>query len=222
MDNFYSSAKIKTALITGRHPYDVVGLYSVFKGIPEIDFYPQHLEDFVSDTVKSYSQYDVIVFYNFHQETPGNEQNWWDRGTKDVLERLGETKQGILLLHHSILAFPKWDFWAELCGIKDRKFSYYVGQDVKIEVVDIEHPITKGLSSWEMVDETYLMKDAEADCNVLLTTDHPKSMKTIAWTKQHKNAKVFCFQSGHDSQAFANKNFRKVIHQGIRWLSEKT
>lgn len=219
MSNFNSSNKIKTALITGRHPYDVLGLYSVFKAIPEIDFYPQHLEDFVSDTGKSYSQYDVIVFYNFHQETPGNEQNWWDKGTKDVLERLGETKQGILLLHHSILAFPKWDFWAELCGIKDRKFGYHAEQNIKIEIANTEHPITRGLSSWEMVDETYTMNNAAEECEVLLVTDHPKSMKTLAWTRQHNNARVFCFQSGHDNRAYANQNFRKVVSQGIKWLA---
>lgn len=219
MGNFYLLDRIKTALVTGRHPYDVPGLYSVFKSIPEIDFYPQHLEDFISDTSKAYSQYDVIVFYNFHQETPGNEQNWWDKGTKNVLEHLGETQQGILLLHHSILAFPKWDFWAELCGIKDRKFGYYVEQNIKIEIANADHPITKGLNSWEMVDETYTMNNAGDECEVLLTTDHPKSMKTIAWTKQYKNARVLCFQSGHDNQAYANQNFRKFISRGIKWLA---
>jgi trehalose utilization protein len=191
----------------------------VFKSIPEIDFYPQHLEDFISDTGKAYSQYDVIVFYNFHQETPGNEQNWWDRGTKDVLERLGETQQGILLLHHAILAFPKWDFWADLCGIKDRKFGYHVGQTLKIDIANADHPITKGLNAWEMVDETYQMNDAGSDCDVLLTTDHPKSMKTIAWTRQFRNAKVLCLQSGHDNQTYADQNFGKVISKGVKWLS---
>jgi trehalose utilization protein len=219
VSNFHDANKIKTAFITGRHPFDIPGLYSVFKSIPEIDFYPQHLEDFISDTGKAYSQYDVIVFYNFHQETPGNEQNWWDRGTKDVLERLGETQQGILLLHHAILAFPKWDFWADLCGIKDRKFGYHVGQTLKIDIANADHPITKGLNAWEMVDETYQMNDAGSDCDVLLTTDHPKSMKTIAWTRQFRNAKVLCLQSGHDNQTYADQNFGKVISKGVKWLS---
>ena len=62
--------KIKTALVTGRHPFDLIGLHAIFKEIPEIDFYPQHTEDFITDTEKAYDKYDVIVFYNFHQETP--------------------------------------------------------------------------------------------------------------------------------------------------------
>jgi len=212
--------KIRTAVVTGRHPYDVLGFYAIFKSVSEIDFYPQHMEDFISDSVATRDQYDVVVFYNFHQETPGNEQNWWDKGMKDALERLGETKQGILILHHAILAFPNWDVWANICGIKDRKFSYHVGQTVKTEIVKPDHPITKGLNSWEMVDETYLMNDAGENSEILLTTDNPKSMKTLAWTRQYKNARVFCYEGGHDNQTYADPNFRKVIANGIKWLAQ--
>jgi len=215
-----ANTKIKTAVVTGRHPYDVPNFYAVFKNIPEIDFYPQHLEDFISDSAANRDQYDVVVFYNFHQETPGNEQNWWEKNMKDSLEHLGETKQGILLLHHAILAFPNWDVWANICGIKERKFSFYVNETVKTEIAKPDHLITKGLGTWEMVDETYLMKDAEEGCDVLLTTDNPKSMKTLAWTRQYKNSKVFCYEGGHDNQAYSDPNFRKVIANGIKWLAE--
>jgi uncharacterized protein len=213
--------KIKTALVTGRHPFDLIGLHAVFQDIPEIDFYPQHTEDFISDTEMAYDKYDVIVFYNFHQETPGNEQNWWDKPMKDVLQRLGEKKQGILLLHHAILAFPKWEVWSNICGIQDRKFSFYNNQTVKTEIANPNHPITMGLKSWEMIDETYLMNDAGSDSEALLVTDNPKSMKTLAWTRQYKNAKVFCYQAGHDNQTYADPNFRLVISQGIKWLAQK-
>jgi len=33
-----ANTKIKTAVVTGRHPYDVPNFYAVFKNIPEIDF----------------------------------------------------------------------------------------------------------------------------------------------------------------------------------------
>jgi len=210
--------KIRTAVITGRHPYDLANFYAIFKNVPEIDFYPQHTEDFISDTGKSQIHYDVLVFYNFHQETPGNEQNWWDRGTKEVLGQLGETPQGIFLLHHAILAFPKWDMWSDICGIKDRKFSYYTDQIVKTEP-NQKHPITSGLSSWEMIDETYVTNEPDDDSEVILYTDNPKSMKAIAWTRQYKNSRVLCYQSGHDNQSYSNENFRTVVSRGIQWLA---
>jgi len=220
-DNFLSTKKIRTAVVTGRHPYDLPNFYAVFRSIPDIDFYPQHMEDFVSDAGKVRTQYDVVVFYNFHQETPGNEQNWWDKGTKEALEQLGENQQGILLLHHAILAFPRWQVWADICGIQDRKFSYHVGQTVRTKIENPHHPITHGLTAWKMVDETYVMNNIEDDSEILLITDHPKSMRTLAWTRQYKNARVFCYQSGHDDQAYSDPNFRMVVSRGIQWLARR-
>lgn len=213
-----SIPRIRTAVVTGRHPYDVYNFQAVFKSIPEIDFYPQHLEDFVTDT--GGTRYDVIVFYNFHQETPGNEKNWWERGMKESLERLGGSEQGILLLHHAILAFPKWDFWTEIVGIKDRTLSRFdMDQQVRTHV-KTKHPITEGLSDWDMVDETYLMNSPSSeDCEILLTTDNPNSMKVLGWARTFKKSRVFCYQSGHDNQAYSNPSFRKVIANAILWLA---
>jgi type 1 glutamine amidotransferase len=54
---------------------------------------------------------------------------------------------------------------------------------------------------------------------VLLTTDHPKSMKTLGWVRQHRNARVFCLQSGHDGVTWASPEFRTVLERGIRWCA---
>ena len=69
-----SGEKVRVAVITGHHPYDVVGLQALFRSLPEIDAYPQNLEDFVTDTGGSRGGYEVVVFYNYHVPTPGNEQ----------------------------------------------------------------------------------------------------------------------------------------------------
>jgi len=44
-------------------------------------------------------------------------------------------------------------------------------------------------SPWEMIDETYTMADAGEGSEILLTTDHAKSMKTLGWMRQYKNAR---------------------------------
>ena len=40
---------IKTAVITGYHEYDVVGLHQFLRTLEGIDAYPQNLEDFATD-----------------------------------------------------------------------------------------------------------------------------------------------------------------------------
>ncbi len=206
-------SKIKTAVITGQHAFDVPGFHTLFRGIPEIDFYMQDLENFAADAGKVREQYDVLVFYNFHRVTP-------DEGrVREAIEALGENGAGILVLHHAILAFPDWQLWSDLCGIQDRRFGYKVDQNLHVDIVDSQHPTMHGLTPWEMVDEIYTMADPGEDSDLLLTTDHPESMKTLAWTRQHKNVRVLCFQSGHDNQVFSDPNFRTVISQGIQWLA---
>ena len=209
-------SKIKTAVITGQHAFDVPGFHGLFRNISEIDFYLQDLENFAADAGKVRDQYDALVFYNFHRVTP-------DEGrVREAIEQLGEDGTGILVLHHAILAFPEWQLWSDLCGIQDRSFGVQIDETVHVDIVDSQHPTTQGLDPWEMVDEIYIMADPAEDSELLLTTDHPDSMKTLAWARQYKNARVFCCQSGHDDQVFSDPNFRTVISQGIQWLAGRT
>jgi type 1 glutamine amidotransferase len=96
-----------------------------------------------------------------------------------------------------------------------------VNQTVHVEIADPGHPITAGLKPWEMIDETYVTDDADDASQILLTTDHPQSMRTIAWTRSYGSSRVFCYQSGHDGPAFANPSFRTVLARGIQWVARK-
>ena len=72
-----------------------------------------------------------------------------------------------------------------------------------------------------MIDETYTMTDAGADSQVLLTYDHPKSMRTIAWTRQYGHSPVFNYQAGHDNDTWQDEHFRTVLRRGILWAGRR-
>lgn len=218
-----SREKIKVAVITGHHPYEVVALQAFFRSLPEIDAYPQNLEDFVTDEGGSRSEYEVVVFYNYHLPTPGNEQFPLGGNVREVLEQLGETDQGIFVLHHAILAYPDWPLWQQIVGSirMDSTRDVFQDQRVSIQNVASDHPITKGLRAFEMVDETYPASEPGDGSEVLLITDHPESMRTMAWTRTYKNARVFCYQSGHDNVAFNNPSFQTVVARGIQWCARR-
>lgn len=213
---------IRVAVVTGRHPFDVPAFHAMFRALPELDCYIQHMEDYVAAAPETRAGYDVVLFYNMHMETPtGEEPHWAERGIKPVLERLGETRQGIFVLHHAILAFPEWPLWSAIVGIADRRFGFHHDQRIHVEIANPDHPITRGLSPWDMIDETYTMADAGPDSEVLLTVQHPRSMRTVAWTRRHREARVFCLQLGHDHQAYAHPNFRTLISRGCAWCAGK-
>jgi len=200
------------AVVTGSHPFDVPNFHMLFRSLDGVDAYIQHMEDFATSPEDIRDGYDAVLFYHMIMGMPAD-------GVATAMERLGQTGQGIVVLHHAILAFPQWDLWTDLTGLADRSFGFHPEQQLHVEIADADHAITKGLSDWDMGDETYTMADPVGDNDVLLTTEHDKCMKTIAWTRPHKKARVFCFQSGHDNITWADKNFKEVLRRGILWAA---
>ncbi len=216
------SENVKTAVVTGGHSFDVLGFHKLFRGLVGVDAYIQHIDDFASSKAPVRDSYDVVLFYFFMQDGPTDEGLPWYAGRpKTALEHLGETEQGIVVLHHGLLAYRGWPVWSEIVGVRERGFGYTPNQQIRVEIANPDHPITQGLSDWDMIDETYTMADAGVGSEILLTTTHPQSMRTLAWTRTYKNARVFCFESGHDNRAFANPGFRAMLTRGIRWAARK-
>jgi type 1 glutamine amidotransferase len=205
---------LKLAVVTGSHPFDVPNFHKLFRKLKGIRPLIQHMEDFTSSPEDVRDGYDAVLFYHMIMDKSV-------AGSEAALEHLGQTPQGVVVLHHSILAYPQWDLWTNLTGLADRSFGFHPDQQLRIEIADADHPITKSLKPWDMGDETYTMAEPTGDSHVLLTTEHEKCMKTIAWTRQHKASRVFCFQSGHDNVTWADKNFCKVLRRGILWAANR-
>ena len=203
---------VMTAVVLGRHLIEVPGFVRLFRSLPGVDAYPQVIEDWAADLAHVRDQYEVVVFYNLHREPPNED-------VKKCLEALGETSQGIFCLHHGLLNFRDWDLWTDITGLADRRFTYHPQERVRVQIADPNHPITRGMQPWEMIDETYLMNDTDAHSHVLLTTDHPKSLPSLAWTRAYRNAPVFCLASGHGTETYEDPNFRAVVARGIQWLA---
>ena len=179
---------VQLAVITGGHGYDVRNFHRFFRSLPGVDAYIQHMDDFASTRAELRDGYDVALFYTMLMDGPSDDVPWYAGRPQSALAHLGETAQGIILLHHAILAYPQWHAWNEIAGIENRSFRHHPEQTVRIEIASPEHPITAGRSAWEMEDETYVMDGPGADSEILLTADHPMSMKAIAWARTHKRA----------------------------------
>jgi type 1 glutamine amidotransferase len=208
------------AVVTGKHTFDIPGFQQMFSSMSNMEFYLQDLENFVADVGKYNDKYDVVLFYNFHQHTPVADERDGAMILNSI-NKLAENGQGIFVLHHAILAFPNWEIWSQIVGITDRRFGYHGNQTIQTDLMDDSHPITYGLKSWEMVDETYTMNEVGDDSQPLLAIDHVNSMHTVGWTRHYGNGRVFCYQSGHDNQSFYNPNFRTVVFRGIQWLANR-
>jgi len=222
--------KIKVAVVFQGHPFDVPGFRDMFERMPDVDYYLQDLENWACDAGQVWHEYDVHLFYNMH---------YWDRyatrgrqneyTVKRTLEHLGETEQGLIVLHHALLAFPDTENWSAMCSIQNRRLrGCDAGETVETKIADPDHPITRGLQSWTMTDEVYIIDEpAEAKpfvgggSDILLTTDNPKSMKALAWAHQYRRSRVFCYESGHDNAVYTDVHFQTVLNRAIRWTARR-
>lgn len=211
---------VKAAVVTGGHSYDVVGFHRLFRDLEGVDAYIQHLDDYASSAPEARDWYDAVVFYIMPTEGPTDEgQPWYAGEPKRALEHLGITDQGVVVLHHALLAYPQWPAWSDMVGVKKRKFDYHIGERVTCHIARPDHPITNGIGDWEMVDELYEMDEAGEGSDILITCDNPKSMPTLAWTRTHGRARVFCYESGHDNRTWENETFRTVLSRGTQWAA---
>ncbi|MFH1266843.1 MAG: ThuA domain-containing protein, partial [Planctomycetota bacterium] len=145
--------------------------------------------------------------------------------------KLLETGIGVVSLHHNLGAHRDWDEFRKIIGGKFiladgevdgkpfKKTPWSHDEDLKITVVDKEHPITKGVADFEIHDETYGVYYTAPGIHVLLKTDHPKNNPELAWTTSYGKSRVLYLMLGHDGKAYANPNFGKLVNQGICWAA---
>ena len=209
---------LRVAVVTGGHAFDVPNFYQLFRQLPGIDAYPQHMEHFASSPEEVRDSYDALVFYGMDQGIPEEAGRRAAGNPRAAIQRAVQQGQGIVILHHALLAWEKWDLWNQLIGFDDRNFRYKEGLQLKIQVADDEHAASQGISDFEITDEGYVLHgDYDGQGTILLTVDHQDAMPQVAWAREHDKCRVFCLALGHDNQSWTNPAFRNVLGRGIAW-----
>ena len=208
---------IRVLVLTGGHPFEEDAFWSVFDEMEGIEYdkavYPEAFDLLKPGLEK---KYDVVVAYDMCTNDISPEQ------AADFAALLNHGGIGYFGLHHTISGHRKWNEYTKILGGKylfaketlDGKecgpSSYFHGQDMKIEIADNEHPITKGLKPFDIHDETYNNFYVSPKVHMLLTTDHPKNNREIAWIHEYGKTPVFYFMLGHDHLAYENPAFRRL------------
>jgi hypothetical protein len=217
--------KIRVLLTYGGHAFEEEAFFATFDAMGDVEYTKAKMPDEAGLLKPGLEkQYDCIVMYDMCKPAINPEQQ---KAFLDLLAR----GIGLVSLHHNVGAHAGWDGYRKIiggqfifadCEIEGKPYKqtpWAHGEDLKISVVDPNHPITKGVGPFEIHDETYGVFYTAGNIKPLLTTDHPKNNPVVAWTTQCGKSPVFYLMLGHDGVAYANPSFRKVLHQGIRWAA---
>lgn len=217
---------VRVLLVCGGHDYETNQFLQVFRDNPEITFthvtHPAAHAWLGADKAR---EWDVLVLYDMWQDIS-------DRAKQDFVDRLKEGK-GLVVMHHAIANYQNWPAYEQIIGaryylaatnrngVPKARSQYQHGVNFRIQVLNRDHPVTRGLNDFEIHDETYRLFDVAADVIPLLGTQEPLSNPVIAWAKTYQQARVVYLQSGHDHYAYENPNFRRFLANAIRWTARR-
>jgi type 1 glutamine amidotransferase len=215
---------IKVVVVTGGHAFEHDPFFALFQGYNDIQYVEAAQKDHseLFEDIRNWD-YDVIVLYNMSQNiSPKRQENFKALLKKGV---------GLVALHHAEGAFNTWEDYRQIIGarypLKPQQIdgvqfatgTYKHDMDMNVSIRDAKHPITRGMESFQIHDETYKGLWFAKDNHILLTTDHPDNDATIGWTREYGKTRVCVIQLGHDSKAYANPNYRQLIARSIRWAA---
>ena len=151
---------------------------------------------------------------------------------RDEIPALLDRGIGVVSLHHNIGANPEWPEYHQVIGgawlagkrsIDGKEYgpsTFEHGQEIRIEIADEDHPITKGLVGFVIHDETYGNTYVSPSVHVLLRAENPKNVSPFAWVSQHGKSRVVYFQAGHDAEAWQHPGFQEILRRSIRWAAQ--
>jgi type 1 glutamine amidotransferase len=219
-------AKIRVLLITGSHPFQKEPFFKLFNDNQDITYQAvEHPNAHALLKAEPAKQYDVIVTYDYNQKIT-------EEAKTDFIARLKDGK-GLVVLHHAIAAYPAWpEYWniigahyymakTNINGIDKPRSAWKDDMHFRIHIADPKHPVTRGMTDFDIHGETYKWFDVARGCHPLLTTDEPESNKVIAWTKTYKRARVVYIQPGHDHFTYENPDYQQILRQAIRWAARR-
>ena len=160
--------------------------------------------------------YDAVVlnYMNWQSPDPGPE-------ARANLQKFVAEGKGLVLVHFACGEFQGWPEFSEIAGRvynpKLRAHDPYGKFTVKITGGD--HPITRGLASFETADELYTCLDGNREIRVLATATSKGDGKDypMAFVNAYGKGRVFHCVLGHDVGALGVKGVQDLYRRGTAW-----
>ena len=95
--------------------------------------------------------------------------------------------------------------------------------DFTVNIIDVDHEITRGLSDFVVTDELYYVKHDPSRSHHLMQAYDPTCDEThvMAFHHTYGDGRVFYFALGHDMAVLENPNFQEIIRRGVLWVGRR-
>lgn len=166
-------------------------------------------------------EWDVVILHFMDWEVPGPGFE-----ARENLKRVIDSGKGLLLTHFACGAWDgnEWPEFVRLAGrVWDPKRR---GHDPHgtflVRITEPAHPITRGLSDFEILDELYTCLAGDTPIRVVAAaTSKVDGLEyPMAFVVEYGRGRVFHTVLGHDSRAYANdRGVGELLRRGCAWAA---
>ncbi|MFO0956271.1 MAG: ThuA domain-containing protein [Isosphaeraceae bacterium] len=154
----------------------------------------------------------------------------WDPVREANLLQFVKDGGGLVVVHASNNAFDGWEEFDKLVGGTWRsKGTHYPERgtfhppygEFEVQVVDTDHPITKGVASFKTRDEMYSNLRLQPNIKVLAQGVQPSVSKPqpLVFVLDYGKGRVFHTALGHDLVAMKSDGFVETLTRGTKWAA---
>ncbi len=157
--------------------------------------------------------YDSVLFYTDVGELTDAQED----GLLTYVKRGG----GFFGLHTAAASFHEAKGYHEMLNAFLLGHSKYM--DFTVNIIDVDHEITRGLSDFVVTDELYYVEHDPSRSHHLMQAYDPTCDEThvMAFHHTYGDGRVFYFALGHDMAALENPNFQEIIRRGVLWVGKR-
>jgi len=153
-------------------------------------------------------QYDGLVVFANHERFTSPDQE------KALLDYVASGK-GFIPVHCASYCFIQSKPYVDLVGAQFRAHQTGV---FRVEPSGIEHPVTRGFTSFESWDETYTHTKHNEQARTVLEYRSERGVKEPwTWVREHGKGRVFYTAWGHDHRTWSHPGFQNLLERGVRW-----
>jgi len=209
-------------VLVGDQPHEpghiIEGLKPVFAAVGVV---PHFAVDVRALTAGNLSQVKLLVILRDGLQRPTDDPaanyQWMTLPQQEAVVRFVTGGGGFLNLHNSMGLYPDGGPYLKLAG------GRYIGhgplERFRVEVVDADHPITRGVDRFSVADEQHTPPYDGGKVHLLLRnrSDDGKVVAAAGWAYEPGRGRLCHLANGHTRESLQHPMFRRLMQNAINW-----
>jgi NAD(P)-dependent dehydrogenase (short-subunit alcohol dehydrogenase family)/type 1 glutamine amidotransferase len=159
---------------------------------------------------------DVVLLAKLNMRLADDAQPWLTEKGEAALVNFVHRGGAVLFVHGGTAGYADLD---DLRRVRGGTFLHHPEPcEVSVRVAS-DHPLTRGVASFEITDEHYHMVVDEG-IDVFLTTGSVHGTQPAGWTQLFGFGRVCVLTPGHSAEVWGHAGFLQLLQNALDWVSD--